>query len=303
MGSLERYHAGLHDQKHPIGSFMLIGPTGSGKTYSVETLASNLLPKESFIRLDCSEFSLEQDVSKIFGAAPGYIGSDSPSMLARLYNDIPNKENGFILLLDEIEKANRKFFDSWLQVLDAARLTDAKGNVMDFSRCLIFMTSNVGADFYSDKTDIGFRAAGNRENIKRVEAQVSEALKKNFKPEFLNRLTGVVHYSPLSKDQQGMILNNMLGELNARLSKHYIRAEFSPEMYSHILNTGFSKEYGARELKRTLIKIIEQPLAKQIINRSVDQDSLIELGLENGGLYVRRIGDYPILMEENVASA
>lgn len=301
MGSLERYHAGLHDDQRPIGAFLFCGPTGSGKTHTVQVLAQELLAKEAFIRLDCSEFALEQDVAKIFGAAPGYIGSDAPGMLTKLYNAIPNKENGFILLLDEVEKANRKFFDTWLQVLDAGILTDSKGNKLDFTRALIFMTSNVGAEHYGENPDIGFRPT--RATEKSTNARVDASIKQTFKPEFINRLSGTVYFSPLTKEQQGVILGNLMDELNTKLARHFIRAELSPAMFTKLIDKGFSKEYGARELKRVLRDLVEQPLARLIIDRTVEPDSLIELVPVENQLTVRRLGHYPILMEEATASA
>ena len=304
MGAIERYQAGMHDGKGPIGTFLLIGPTGSGKTYTVEKLAEFLYDTpDSLIRLDCSEYSLDQDVAKIFGAAPGYIGSDVPGPLTKLYNAVPNKDQGFILLLDEIEKAGAKFFDTWLQVFSAGHLTDGKGNKLDFTKALIFLTSNVGAENYAESSDIGFRTITARQTVQRVEAQVHAALKRKFKPEFLNRLTGTINFAPLTSEQQGQILEIHLKALNDRLRGHDIRLAPTAKLKQHLLEVGFSKEYGARELKRALIAKLESPLAKKIIYGEVPKDSLVVVDLNDAKeLEVRRIGDYPILMEEALAS-
>lgn len=299
MGAIERFRAGLHDDKRPLGCFVFIGPSGCGKTYTVETLAQLTQPSDAFVRIDCSEFQLDHEVAKLFGSPPGYVGHESGSMLTKQISAIQNPEKGFILLLDEVEKANPRFFDAWLQVLDSGRMTDSKGKKLDFSRALIFMTSNVGAHHYSKDSTVGFR--DNKENVINIQAAVTRDVKKTFKPEFINRLTGTVFFTPLTREQQGKILNNLFNDLNLRLTKHLVRVTVSEEANNHLISVGFSPEYGARELKRTLIKLVEQPLAHKLISKEIGSDSHIELCYNNlDGLTFHYLGEYPILQEDTM---
>ena len=296
MGALERYQAGLHDGKRPIGTFLFLGPTGVGKTHTVETFASLAQNEDAFIRIDCSEFTLEHEVSKLLGSPPGYVGHDNGSTLTRLIEGLKNPESGFILLLDEIEKAHPKFFDLWLQVMDCGVLTDSKGKKLDFTKSMIFFTSNVGAQHYMDSKAVGFRPE--RSTVATIEGAVAAELKRVFRPEFLNRLTSRVFFSTLTFDQQGQILENLISDLNGRLEKYYIKVKLSSDLITEIRTKGFSKEYGAREVKRVLVKILEQPLAHAIIGKEVIEDSHILLGLTEGILTTQKIGDYPLLLEE-----
>ena len=299
VSSLERYKAGLHDNKRPIGAFLFLGPTGVGKTYTIEQLAKLVQPDDAFIKIDCSEYTLDHEVAKLLGAPPGYLGHEVGSVLTKYVNGVKNPEGGFILLLDEIEKAHPKFFDMWLQVLDSGSFTDSKGVKLDFGRALIFMTSNVGAAHYSNEQLIGFRKTEDHKNMIRL---VSQDLKKTFRPEFLNRLSDTVFFHPLTTEQQSLIFNTLITDLNRRLARYYIRVELEPAFQEIIFQKGFSPLYGARELRRVLIHALEQPLARKIIRDEITPDSLIEVtqGSYEGEIVTQRIGDFPILVQEAV---
>jgi ATP-dependent Clp protease ATP-binding subunit ClpA len=299
MGSLERYQAGLHDEKRPIGTFLFMGPTGVGKTYTVEKLAELTQTPDAYIRIDCSEFSLDHEVAKLLGSPPGYTGHETGSTLSRAIDAIKHPENGFILLIDEIEKAHPKFFDLWLQVMDAGILTDSKGKKLDFTRALVFFTSNVGASHYSASSDIGFRPS--RPNDASLNSRVTAELKKTFRPEFINRLSGQVIFQSLDELQEQKIFSNLLSDLNTRLSRYYITVGIGTAMRQQLFTKGFSREYGARELKRAMVKYLEQPLARAIIRREIPEDSRIKIDLDESGKFVvERFGQYPILLEETV---
>jgi ATP-dependent Clp protease ATP-binding subunit ClpA len=298
LGSVTRYQAGLHDNKRPIGSFLFLGPTGVGKTFTVEKFAELTQPPESYIKIDCSEYSQEHDVSKLLGSPPGYVGHDNGSFLTKAIGNIKEPEKGFILLLDEIEKAHPRFFDLFLQILDSGILTDSKGNKLDFTKSLIFFTSNIGAQNYGTAAEMGFRN-GNRETMKAIENRVDGDLKKSFKPEFLNRLSGRVYFQPLDKVQQLRIFNTLIADLNARLGQYYVRVKVGESLHKRLFELGFSPEYGARELKRSLINLVEQPLSYAIVSREVGEDSMILADLdEQGETVFKRLGDFPILLEE-----
>jgi ATP-dependent Clp protease ATP-binding subunit ClpC len=294
MGSLERYAAGLHDNKRPIGAFLLIGPTGVGKTFLVEKFAELTQPAESFIKIDCAEYQLDHEVAKLFGAPPGYVGHDTGSILTRRLNAIKEPENGFILLLDEIEKAHPKFFDSWLAVMDSGILTDSKGNRLDFSRSMIFLTSNVGAGHFAEAKDLGFR--GSRPSASSIRGLVEGDLKRTFRPEFLNRLSGKIYFDLLTSEQQDKIFDCLISDLNVRLSRYYVQVDLGPRLRHAITRDGFSREYGAREIKRTIVKKLELPLAKKIVSGEIAEDSLVFIELDqNGEFTAERKGDYPVL--------
>ena len=296
MGVLERYQAGLHDGKRPIGSFLFLGPTGVGKTHTVQRLAELIQPEDAFIKIDCSEYQLEHEVAKLLGSPPGYVGHEAGSHLTRQLAAVQNPDRGFILLLDEVEKANPRFFDSWLQVMDSGYMTDSKGRKLDFTKAIIFLTSNVGASNYSNTPEIGFRSI--KGSIGNIESAVTSELKKTFRPEFLNRLSATVFFRPLTKEQQALIFDNMLKELNQRLARHFIRITLSPAFRDLISQKGFSHEYGARELKRTMIKELEQPLAKYLINKTIPDDAEVLVDLYEGKPTFKVTGNFPILQEE-----
>lgn len=302
MASLERYQAGLHDNKHPIGSFLFLGPTGVGKTHCVQTLARLIQPEDAFIKIDCSEYQLEHEVAKLLGSPPGYVGHEAGSHLTRQLSAVQDPERGFIVLLDEIEKANPRFFDSWLQVMDCGYMTDSKGRKLDFTKAIIFLTSNVGASNYGNNKDIGFRD-GKSFNTVNIENAVNSELKKTFRPEFLNRLSTIVFFRPLTESQEEDIFQNMIRELNVKLKRHYIKVSLSAAMKKHIVSKGFSKEYGARELRRVMVKELEGPLATKLINRSIPEDSEVLIDYIDNKMVTTILGNFPILLEEEVQHA
>ena len=248
-----RQRAGIKDQNRPIGSFMCLGPTGVGKTEVARSLAEALFDSEShIIRIDMSEYMERYSVSRLIGAAPGYIGYEEGGQLTEAVRRNPYS----IVLFDEIEKAHPDVFNLLLQILDDGRITDSQGRTVDFKNTIIIMTSNLGSDILLD-------------NNKDSSQQINNLLHHTFKPEFLNRIDEIITFNPLSKDVCIKIVDKMLNELKDRLSENKIQVEFTNSLKQHIIDSAFSYEYGARPIKRFISKNIETLLASKIIAEEI----------------------------------
>ena len=263
--SIIRSRAGINDENRPIGSFLFLGPTGVGKTEVAKSLAFNLFDSESqIIRIDMSEYMEKFSVSRLVGAPPGYIGYDEGGQLTEQVRRKPYS----IVLLDEIEKAHPDVFNILLQVLDDGRLTDSQGRVVDFKNTIIIMTSNIGSEYLL-------------ENVNNVE-QVTNALKRHFKPEFINRIDDIVYFNSLNEEVIGKIVDKFINELENRLKNLEISIEVSLNAKKEIIAQGFDKIYGARPLKRFIQKEIETPLAREIIARKISPKSRVKVSFEEG---------------------
>jgi ATP-dependent Clp protease ATP-binding subunit ClpB len=245
-----RQRAGINDANRPIGSFLFLGPTGVGKTEVAKALAEALFDSDShIIRIDMSEYMEKYSVSRLIGAAPGYIGYEEGGQLTE-----PVRHNPYsIVLFDEIEKASPDVLNLLLQVMDDGRLTDAQGRLCDFKNTVIIMTSNVGSEqILEGKSD-----------------QIDAILHRTFKPEFLNRIDEIVYFNNLSKDVQLKIVNKMLNDLKVRLDGEYYRVEFTTNLSQYVLDNAYSPEFGARPLKRFIQHNVETVLAKMILEETL----------------------------------
>src|SRR5574344_861262 len=250
-----RQRAGINDANKPIGSFLFLGPTGVGKTEVAKSLAEALFDSDShIIRIDMSEYMEKYSVSRLIGAAPGYIGYEEGGQLTE-----PVRHNPYsIVLFDEIEKAAPDVLNLLLQVMDDGRLTDAQGRLCDFKNTVIIMTSNVGSEqILEGKSD-----------------QIDEILHRTFKPEFLNRIDEIVYFNNLSKDVQYKIVTKMLNDLKARLSNEYYNVDFTSNVNEWVLQEAYSPEFGARPLKRFIQHEIETRLARMIISEELKPNKL-----------------------------
>ncbi len=257
-----RQRAGIQDAKRPIGTFMFLGPTGVGKTEVAKSLAEGLFDNDSqIIRIDMSEYMEKFSVTRLIGSPPGYVGYEEGGQLTEKVRRAPYS----IVLFDEIEKAHPEVFNLLLQVLDEGRLTDSQGRVIDFRNTVIIMTSNLGSEqLLEDKSDA-----------------VEDLLHRTFKPEFLNRIDEIVYFHPLNKDTQGMIVTRMLQQLEQHLEKQGILVSFTEAIETYILDQAFSKEYGARPLKRFIQKEIETFIAKALIQGKIAPKVPVTLDVKN----------------------
>ncbi len=247
-----RQRAGIKDENRPIGSFMFLGPTGVGKTELAKALADALFDSESHIvRIDMSEYQEKYSVSRLIGAAPGYVGYEDAGQLTE-----PVRRNPYsIVLFDEIEKADPEVFNILLQILDDGRLTDSQGRTVDFKNTIIIMTSNIGSEILLENPD--------------NEKGVLDILKKSFKPEFINRIDETIVFKPLTKDVQLKIIDKLLRELDERLLREYITIKYSPELKQYILDQAFDISFGARPLRRFIQNFVETYIATGIIKGDV----------------------------------
>lgn len=254
--------AGLRSTEKPLATFLLTGETGTGKTYLAKVLAKELAGETSnIIRVDCSEYGHAHEVSKLIGAPPGYVGHDTGGFLTNKVSKNPFS----VVLFDEVEKAHSKLFDILLQILDEGRLTDGKGVTVDFSDCVVLLTSNIGTSNVSKiKKTVGFGDVG-KITHSRKKAAIKEAITKKFKPEFINRLDGILTFNSLGERECRTILNLTFKEVSGYLKERGVRLSPSKEAKDLLIRKGFSAEYGARALKRTLESLVIKPLALRLL--------------------------------------
>ena len=263
--AIRRARAGLKDPKRPIGAFMFLGPTGVGKTELAKTLAQFLFDDEdALIRIDMSEYMEAHTVSRLIGSPPGYVGYDEGGQLTELVRRRPFR----VVLFDEIEKAHPQVFNLLLQVLEDGRLTDGHGRHVDFRNTVVIMTSNLGTSEYGKNHALGFkRGEADYETEKdRVRTSVDDALKKAFRPEFLNRLDETIIFDPLTRDDIHQIVELMVRAVHERLVEQEIGIELSAEAKDWLAKEGYDPIFGARPLRRAVQRYVENPLANRIIS-------------------------------------
>ena len=266
-----RQRAGIKDQNKPIGSFLCLGPTGVGKTEVARSLAEALFDSEShIIRIDMSEYMERYSVSRLIGAAPGYIGYEEGGQLTEAVRRNPYS----IVLFDEIEKAHLDVFNLLLQILDDGRITDSQGRTVDFKNTIIIMTSNLGSDILLENNHDAYK-------------QIDVLLHHTFKPEFLNRIDEIITFNPLSKDVCIKIVDKMLNELLIRLKENKIHIEFTDSLKEYVIDSSFSYEFGARPIKRFISKNIETLLASKIISEEIKPLNNYVVDYENGNVIIK----------------
>ena len=260
--AVRRGRAGIKDENRPIGSFIFLGPTGVGKTELARSLAWYLFDdEEDMVRVDMSEYMESHSVSRMIGSPPGYVGYSDGGQLTEAVRKRPFK----VVLFDEIEKAHPDVFNILLQILEDGRLTDGQGRVVDFKNTIIIMTSNLGSSIDSSDS-LGFlRNVETSKDSEKLRISIEDALKKSFRPEFLNRIDDILIFQPISEDDQREIVEIMIKGLLGKLSEHNIKVELSDAAKSWIAKDGYDPEYGARPLRRSIRKNIENPLSSGII--------------------------------------
>jgi len=269
-----RGRVGINDPNKPMGSFLFLGPTGVGKTEITKVLAQNLFGKEEcVIKLDMSEYMEAFSVSKIIGSPPGYVGFEQESNLTKKVRKNPYS----IIVFDEIEKAHSDVLNILLQILDEGILTDSSGRKINFKNAIIIMTSNLGAEKLIKEKRVGF---GNSSNIEENKIVMNE-LKKEFKPEFINRIDNIVIFNKLTTEDLIQILDIILKDLELRIKDKKICLEVSEEVKRHIIKNEIDLSYGARQLKRKVQEIIENKIANEIVEGNLKEGSKIKFYLEN----------------------
>ena len=264
--AVRRARAGLGDPRRPMGSFLFMGPTGVGKTELARALAEFLFNDEhALVRLDMSEYMEKHTVARLVGAPPGYVGYDEGGQLTEAVRRRPYA----VILFDEIEKAHPDVFNALLQVLDDGRLTDGKGRTVDFRNTVVIMTSNVGSDLIQESSRRG-------EDDERLKDKLMDVLRHTFRPEFLNRVDETVVFKSLGKDEIARIVDIQLKDLRKRLAERKLQLEVTPEAKAVLAERGYDPVFGARPLKRTIQRMIENPLAVEVLaGRFVEGDTIV----------------------------
>ncbi len=273
--AVRRARAGLNDENRPLGSFLFLGPTGVGKTELTKAVAEYLFDDDqAMVRIDMSEFMEKHAVSRLIGAPPGYVGYDEGGVLTEAVRRRPYQ----VILFDEVEKAHPDVFNVLLQVLDDGVLTDGQGRTVDFKQTLIVLTSNLGSQALSQLPEGSDSGA--------ARAQVMEAVRAHFRPEFLNRLDETVIFERLSRDNMGAIVKIQLGLLEKRLAARKITMDLDEAARIWLGDEGYDPVFGARPLKRVIQRALQDPLAEMILGGEIKDGETVKVSATSEGLTV-----------------
>ena len=286
--AIRRSRAGISEENRPVGSFMFLGPTGVGKTETARAVAEFLFNDENaLIRLDMSEYMEKHTVSKMIGSPPGYVGYEEGGQLTEKIRRRPYA----VILLDEIEKAHPEVFNILLQILEDGRLTDAKGRTASFKNSILIMTSNVGSDFISKMGQLGFLGEKEEEEKQTLKEKVMDALKENFRPEFLNRVDEIIIFNYLGKPEIKKIVELELEKVQKRLNNKKIELKVTEAAKEYLAEKGFDQNLGARPLKRVIQREVLDPLSLKIVSGSLKEGERVAVDLENNQIIFRNQSD------------
>ena len=279
--AIRRSRMGLKDVTRPMGAFLLLGPTGVGKTELAKALAEYLFAdRNALIRLDMSEYMEKFAASKLVGAPPGYVGYEEGGQLTERVRRRPYS----VVLFDEIEKGHADIYHMLLQIMDEGRLTDSYGRSVSFKNVILIMTSNLSARIIEKGSTMGFQSGSDEASHKKLSDGIKAELKRTFNPEFLNRIDEVVTFRKLNREDISKILTIQLGELGKRLKEEGLTLEITEQARELVIDEGFDPQYGARHLKRALQRLIENPLSEELLYGRFKSGSHVVAGLENGRL-------------------
>jgi len=296
--AIRRSRAGLKDAKRPVGSFIFLGPTGVGKTELARTLAEYLFGDENaLIRVDMSEYMEKFSVSRLLGAPPGYVGYEEGGFLTEKVRRRPYS----VVLFDEIEKAHPDVFNMMLQVLDDGRLTDSLGHVVDFKNTILIMTSNLGTSLIGKRITPGFMQEGEDSTYEKMKDRVMDEMKRAFRPEFINRIDDIIVFHALSLPHIQQIIRLMIDKINKQLTEKGIELVLTPAAETVLVDKGYDPQYGARQLRRTIQKHIEDPLAEAIVRGQVPESARIEVDIVGSEFVFReaQAADAPLELAEH----
>ena len=291
--AVRRARAGLKDRRRPIGNFIFLGPTGVGKTYLVRALAEFMFgSEESLIRIDMSEFMERHAVARLVGAPPGYIGYEEGGQLT----EAVRRRSYSAILLDEIEKAHPDVFNLLLQIFDDGHLTDAKGRKVDFRNSIVVMTSNIGAELIKRDNSLGFSITmdeneASRESYERMKDKVLTEVKRFFRPEFLNRIDGIVVFHALTRDHILQIVDLLLDEVRANLTEKGVSLEISDGAKELLAVRGYDPTFGARPLKRVIQDVVEDPLSEQLLQGRFGPGDTVFIDVDGGEITVGPVAE------------
>jgi ATP-dependent Clp protease ATP-binding subunit ClpB len=278
--AVRRARAGLKDPGRPIGSFLFLGPTGVGKTELTKALAEFLFTDETAItRMDMSEYMEKHSVSRLIGAPPGYVGYDEGGALTESVRRRPYQ----VVLFDEVEKAHPDVFNVLLQVLDDGRLTDGQGRTVDFRNTLIIMTSNLGSEYLADQS---VSADGEGQSVEAVRPLVMDAVRKHFRPEFLNRIDEIILFHRLGRAQMDEIVKIQLERVEKLLADRQITISVDPSAQHWLAERGYDPIYGARPLRRVIQKELMDGIARKLLAGEIADGSVIEVKASADGLEI-----------------
>ena len=288
--AIRRGRVGLKDPKRPIGSFLFLGPTGVGKTELSKALAECLFGDENaMIRVDMSEYMEPHSVSKLIGSPPGYVGFDDGGQLTEKIRRKPYS----VILFDEIEKAHPDVMNMLLQILEDGRLTDSQGRTVNFKNTVIIMTSNIGARLITDKKMLGFSQSGDKteeenKEYEQTKKEVMETLKKELRPEFINRIDEIIVFHKLTDNEISQIIDIMLKEVTNRLSDQKIKIELEPDVKDLIASKEVDKNFGARPLRRTIQNVLEDRLAEEILDGNLKKNKVTKIGVQDEKVVIKK---------------
>lgn len=288
--AIKKATVGLRDPRRPIGAFLFVGQVGVGKTELAKAISEYLYGSQSrLIRVDCSEYALPHEYAKLIGSPPGYIGHNEGGYLT----EAAKQMDEFIVLFDEIEKAHSKMHNILLQLLDEGMVTDSKGFKVSFRNALILMTSNLGVrEVEALRGGIGFDYDRRQESsFEQMSDEIHRALRKTFRPEFLNRLDEILVFNTLSVRDSIRIVDLMLSELRGIAARTGIELVFQPPLKRYLAEEGWKREFGARELRRTIKRLIEAPLTDMILSGSATEGSVIRIGVRDRQVVLDEVGE------------
>ena len=281
--AIRRARAGMKDPKRPIGSFLFLGSTGVGKTELARALAECMFGDEkNMIRFDMSEYMEKHEVSRLVGAPPGYVGYEEGGQLT----DAVRRNPYSVILFDEVEKAHMDFFNILLQVLDDGRLTDGQGRTVDFTNCVIIMTSNLGSQLFKNKiTHLGFSSDEKEEEkgFEDIKEKIISEVKRTFRSEFINRIDEIVVFHPLTPENLSEIIDLMLKNVSAKLERFQVALDISKKVKDILIKDGTDMEYGARPLRRTIQKKLEDPISELILEDKLKDKKVLKVDADDKG--------------------
>jgi len=271
--AIRRARSGLKDPRRPIGSFIFLGSSGVGKTELAKALAEFMFDdEEALLRIDMSEYREQHTVSRLFGAPPGYVGYEQGGQLTEAVRRRPYR----VILFDEIEKAHPEVWNALMQILEDGRMTDGQGRTVDFRNAVIIMTSNLGTEFARKGGALGFIPNGDPDLLA-DHKKIEEAMRKTFRPEFLNRIDEIIIFEPLTRDDVKQIVDLQMHDIAARLEEQGLYVRVTEEARNKLADIGFDPEFGARPLRRALQRYIESPLSIRLLRGEFVQGDMVEV--------------------------